>query len=103
MSAPADSNGLATGTPCDKCADEPVVTHQCSLCGAMCQGFHAPSSYVTVGDLVSGLVLIWFGRHDTMWPLSLFFSLEALCCKCHSCRKVTEKDKIMGRFSILMK
>jgi len=61
MSAPADGNGLATRTTCDECAHEPVATHQCSLCGAMCQVFHAPCSSVAVGDLISGLALIWFG------------------------------------------
>jgi len=66
MSAPADSNGMATRTTCDECEDEPVATHECSLCGAMCQGFHTPCPSVALVCLVSGLRfgLIWF---DLVW------------------------------------
>jgi len=61
MSASADFNGLATPTICDERADEPVPTHQCSLCGAMCQVFHTPCFSVALVCLVSGIDLVWFG------------------------------------------
>ena len=64
MSAPADSDGLATPTICDERADEPVPTHQCSLCGAMCKVFQTPRFSVALVCLVSGIDLVRFGSCD---------------------------------------
>jgi len=74
MSAPADSNGLATQTTCYECADEPVATHQCSICKAMCKVFDTPCSSVALVCLVFDLTLIW----SDLAQFCLFLSFECL-------------------------